>query len=212
MKRSYFLIFTLIIVVSVLPYSVMGADKGWSVAVKPGIYIPQSDLKDFDTGLNGEVAVAYRFHKNLAVEGGIGFFYTEDEFTQYGTVNGVPASMNNELEIGVMPVTVSIKGILPVGKWEFYGLGGVGAYMVYGELEQTLNVGGYRSHWSGDDTDAVFGAHLGLGINYNITPRWFVGAEGKYVWTSKAKLEDGGASAKFKLDGILATAVIGFRF
>jgi hypothetical protein len=94
MKRSYFLIFALIIAVSVLPYPVMGADKGWSVAVKPGIYIPQSDLKDFDTGLNGEVAVAYRFHKNLAVEGGIGFFYTEDEFTQYGTVNGVPASMN----------------------------------------------------------------------------------------------------------------------
>jgi hypothetical protein len=55
MKRSYSSIFTLLIAVSVLPYSVMGADKGFSVAVKPGIYISQSDLKDFDTGANGEV-------------------------------------------------------------------------------------------------------------------------------------------------------------
>lgn len=54
MKRIYFSISALLIAVSVLPYSIIGADKTFSIAVKPGIYITQSDFKDFDTGVNGE--------------------------------------------------------------------------------------------------------------------------------------------------------------
>src|SRR5512145_676238 len=103
----------------------MGADKGFSIAVKPGVYIPQKDLKDFDTGVNGEVAAAYKFTPYFAVEGGIGYFNTEDKLTQYGTVNGVPASFRDKLQIHVMPLTVSVKGILPVNQWDLYGFGGV---------------------------------------------------------------------------------------
>jgi outer membrane protein W len=190
----------------------MGADKAFSIAVKPGIYVPRSDLKHYDTGVNGEVAISYKFLPNLAVEGGIGYFYTEDNFRQYGTVNGVPASFRDEFQIHVMPLTVSIKGIVPVDKWEFYGLGGVGAYMIYGELKEKVTVGNVRYRTSGDDTDIILGTHLGVGVNYNITPRFFVGGEGKYVWTGKARLDDDSLITKFKLNGILATAAIGFRF
>lgn len=67
-----------------------------------------------------------------------------------------------------------------------------------------------------NDSTMIFGGNLGLGFHYNITPTIFVGAEGKYLWTSKAKLQDEAygvpVEAKFKMDGILATAVIGFRF
>jgi hypothetical protein len=60
------------------------------------------------------------------------------------------------------------------------------------------------------------GGYLGAGIHYNITPRIFFGAEGKYLWTNKAKLEyeEFGVPlrVKFKMDGFIATAVIGIRF
>ena len=51
---------------------------------------------------------------------------------------------------------------------------------------------------------------MGAGIHYNITPRIFVGVEGKYLWTDKVKLED--LEVNFKMDGIIATAVFGIRF
>lgn len=62
----------------------------------------------------------------------------------------------------------------------------------------------------------ILGVYLGAGIHYNITPKIFVGVEGKYLWTDTVKLEyeEFGAplEVKFKMDGIIATAVIGFRF
>ena len=56
---------------------------------------------------------------------------------------------------------------------------------------------------------------MGGGLNINITRNLFIGVEGKYLWTDKV---DGDevfgipSEAKFKMDGIIATAVIGFRF
>jgi len=67
-----------------------------------------------------------------------------------------------------------------------------------------------------DGDDVVFGGYLGLGVHYNMTRWMFVGAEGKYLWTDRAKPEDVffgvPFGVKFKLDGILATGVLGFRF
>ena len=81
-------------------------------------------------------------------------------------------------------------------------------------------VSGTINSWSGrasfKDTNTVFGAHLGLGCQYNITPKLFVGAEGKYLWARPAKLKDHSQEISFgarpRMDGILATAVVGFRF
>jgi len=212
MKRSYFFIFALIIAVSVLPYSVKGADNGFSIAVKPGIYIPQSDLKGFDTGFNGEVAVAYKFFPNLAVEAGLGYFKAHNTTYEFGT----GYALRDKSTVRVIPLTASVKGILPVDKWEFYGLGGIGEYFVKGKERVDGTIGGVSESASGSDTDRVFGAHLGLGVNYNITSSWFVGAEGKYLWTGHANLSDDvlgvSTTERFKLNGILATAVIGYRF
>ncbi len=69
-----------------------------------------------------------------------------------------------------------------------------------------------------NDTDTVFGFHLGMGFQYNITPKLFIGGEGKYLWIRQARLKDSRATspvimdAKPRMDGVLATAVIGFRF
>jgi outer membrane protein W len=191
----------------------MGADKAFSLAIKPGIYIPQGDLKDFDTGFNGEVAVAYKFFPNLAVEAGIGYFKTQNTIS---SESGPGYLLRDKSKIRVIPLTASMKGILPMDKWEFYGLGGIGEYFVKGKDGISGTIGGVNGSVSGSDTDRVFGAHLGLGVNYNITSNLFVGAEGKYLWTRHVNLSDdvSGVSIteKFRLNGILGTAVIGYRF
>jgi opacity protein-like surface antigen len=57
---------------------------------------------------------------------------------------------------------------------------------------------------------------LGGGLHYYVTPRIFVGVEGKYLWTDKARLrgEVSGTAleGRFRLDGFIASGVIGVRF
>jgi outer membrane protein W len=64
------------------------------------------------------------------------------------------------------------------------------------------------------DTNGGLGYHVLAGANFNITREWFVGIEGKYFW---AKTTDPIATVPpgffgTHLDGIMATASIGYRF
>ena len=190
MKRSTvgiksFLGFVLLLTF-LIPVNVF-AQTPFYITLKPGVYSPQSsDLEGADTGFNGEIAFGCRFNPNIAAEFATGYFTT------------------GNFDINVFPLTLTLKAILPYKRWELFGLAGGGVYIVsaydYGE----------------SDTDAVWGGYLGGGLHYNITRRIFVGVEGKYLWTDKAKLKDEAygipLEAKFKMDGIIATAVIGFRF
>jgi len=138
----------------------------------------------------------------------VGYFNTQHKERFSAEVNGNTFSGRATSDINVVHITLTLKGILPYKKWEFFGLGGIGAYIVSGDVE--TGAGDF------DQTTTIFGGTLGLGFHYNITPGVFVGAEGKYLWTSNAKLHDEisgvPVEAKFKLDGIIATAVIGYRF
>ena len=182
------------------------------IAFKPGIYSPQSgDLDGFDNGFSGEVAFGYRLNPNIAAEIGFGFFNTEGEKTVGGATY-----VGREFNIDVYPVTFTLKAILPYKKWEFYGLGGAGVYIVSRPYGDDYYHDHHHHHDHDYEYDAIFGGYLGAGINYNITPRIFVGVEGKYLWTDKVKLEYGEFGAplevEFRMDGIIATAVIGIRF
>src|SRR3972149_3645432 len=95
---------------------------------KPGIYSPQSsDLSGFDPGFNGEIALGYQFNRNIGAEFGIGYFNTREKRTFVGKTY-----VGQELDINVYPVTATFKAIFPYKKWEFFGLGGAGAYIVSG--------------------------------------------------------------------------------
>jgi opacity protein-like surface antigen len=146
---------------------------------------------------------------------GVGYFETEAKERFRGQLGGITFTGRITADIEVIPVTLTLKGILPYKRWEFFGLGGIGAYIVSGEKTR-LTVDGIPFEGDLKDNDTIFGFHLGLGFHYNITPTIFIGAEGKYLWTKEAKLQDEAfgipIEAKFKMDGILATAVIGFRF
>jgi len=176
------------------------------VVAKAGAYFPQEnwdvlDLGYFeyslDTGFNGELAYGHYFNRNWALELGVGYFYTSGD----DVLGGVVSSKSS---MDVMPLTVAIKGIIPVDKFEIYGLGGIGAYFVWADEK----VNGIRFN----DDDIVFGGFLGAGVNYNITPTAFIGLEGKYLWTDKASFSDGLLNTKQKLDGWIATFNLGFRF
>jgi len=163
------------------------AETPFYITLKPGVYSPQSsDLEGIGTGFNGEIAFGYRFNPNIAAEFGIGYFTTE------------------YFDINVFPLTLTLKAIIPYKRWELFGLAGGGVYIV-------------SAYDYGDsDTDAVLGGYLGGGLHYNITPNIFLGAEGKYLWTDKAKLSQSiyGTSfdVRFRLDGIIVNGVIGLKF
>ena len=80
------------------------------------------------------------------------------------------------------PLTVAFKGLIPVDKFEFYGIGGVGAYLLETDIDRSDN---FRRHRDSDtDSETLFGGFAGLGATFNFTPRLFAGVEGKYLWTT----------------------------
>jgi opacity protein-like surface antigen len=220
LRVKYLLLGTLMLT-TLIPQYVFGQekhhDRDFYITAKPGIYAPQTnDLDGFDTGFNGEIAFGFQPIKYFAVEVGTGYFNTEGRESFAGVIGGRNIVERDELDLHIFPVTVTAKIILPFKKFEFFGLGGVGAYYVWGDMRAKGTIGGVPFYAESDGSDMVVGGHLGLGVHYNITPRFFVGAEGKYLWTSRAEPEedffDDSLGLKFKMDGILATAVVGFRF
>jgi opacity protein-like surface antigen len=185
MKRSLPLVLALAaVLLGIAPLSASAAMPENAVAIKLGGYFPQEDLDDaeFDTGLNVEISFTRYFHPNFALELGIGYFNTENDF---------------DAEVTSYPITLNLKAVYPVGGVELYALGGLGAY--YAKLE----VGGF------DENDTVLGWQLGVGANFNITPIVYIGAEAKYLW---AKPDFGFPIGELKIDGIQATANLGYRF
>jgi opacity protein-like surface antigen len=224
MKRFCFRLLFLTLAVCVVPSYVMGADNVsvWGsgshyMTFKPGAYFPQSgDLSGFKTGFNGEVAIGQRYNENFAAELGVGFFHTDNSFKNSGSVQGLNFSTEEKDTIDVIPIILTFKGIIPVGKFDLYGLGGIGVYHVSAEVKSNVTAGGLSVENSTSDTNTIFGVHAGLGFHFNITPRMFLGAEGKYLWTSETDLKNTvngvPVGAKFNLNGVLATAIVGFYF
>jgi outer membrane protein W len=191
-----------LVVTCLLPLSAE-AQGGNYFVFKGGIYDPDSnDLKGFDTGFNGELAFGHYFTRNLAVELGVGYFQTSNKESVFVPGFG---EFEDKADLDVLPLTVALKGIIPVDKFELYGIGGIGAYIVW--AEERLNTPFGRARFS--DTDTVFGGFLGAGVNYNVTPSVYLGLEGKYLWTSKVDMK---YETEFKLDGWIATFNLGFRF
>ncbi|MGE5753861.1 MAG: outer membrane protein, partial [Deltaproteobacteria bacterium] len=95
------------------------------------------------------------------------------------------------------PFTLNLKAIYPLPGAELYALGGVGAYYVKAESGPF------------DENDTVLGFQLGIGGSFDLTPVIFIGAEGKYFW---AKPDFGFPVDEVKIDGILATINLGYRF
>ncbi|HEX2720543.1 MAG TPA: outer membrane beta-barrel protein, partial [Candidatus Deferrimicrobium sp.] len=92
-------------------------------------------------------------------------------------------------------VTVTGKGIYPLGRVELYAGAGIGAYFAKAEL-------GSQSY-----NDTALGWHILTGVNLNVMPNLFLGAEIKYLHVKPSF-----GTWDSRLDGATATANLGLRF
>lgn len=184
--------------------SARAADKSSSyVEAKLGIYAPQGDaLGDFDTGFNGGLALGYR-KSNYALELEVGYFETKGEGTIVAS-GPPPVAVPGKANIWVVPVALTYKIVVPLGTFEPFGEVGAGVYVADAELS-----GAGRSF---SDRHTSSGVHIGLGANLNITQRLFLGIEGRYLWAGEHEFVLGQIPVSVKIDGVIATANLGYRF
>jgi opacity protein-like surface antigen len=166
------------------------------VVLKGGLYSPNNDFDigathfELDDGFVAELAVGHYIVPFFATELGIGYFESKAS----------PAVPPGEVKFKVVPVTLTGKVLLPFGPIEPYGEFGIGGYITEADVSGTIG------NFAGS-TKGVFGLHAGGGVNFNITPNVFLGAEGRYLW---AKPSFGGQD--IKLDGFTVTGNLGYRF
>ncbi len=175
------------------------ADKPSSYLVlKGGAYSPSNsfdlDNVHFNTkaGYVLEGALGHYFLPFLAVEVGGGYLESKTDAS-------VP-SANAKLK--VVPVVATGKLLLPAGPIEPYAEFGVGLYIV--DLDISGN--GATGNFSGS-TNSAFGYHAGGGVNIDLGPVVFLGAEGRYLWIKRSY-----GPVDIKLDGFTVTGDLGFRF
>lgn len=175
------------------------------LVLKGGIYSPQNDKLDkFDTGFNGELAFGHYFNRNLALEIASGFFETRaTKDARFGI-----SSAQATLDINVVPLTVALKGIIPLDIWELYGIGGGGAYFLWTDSKVSTDS---RSSSSSDKYNQTLGGgFLGVGASVKVSPTVFLGLEGKYLWTSALTVKN--IDTDTNLNGFIATFNLGFLF
>ena len=200
MKRSVVAAAVLGFLVMVLvPSHGFSAEKGSYFLVKPGAYFPGGDLHDsgFGTAFIGELVVGRYYNPNLAFEGGVGYFQSSAS-----TSGAASTSLDNK--IWVIPVTASLKGVIPFRGGEVTAGGGIGVY--FATMETKMSSPSLNS--TADSSSAAFGGHALVGISLDISPSMFIGAEGKYIITTKADFFD----TKMNLNGFMLTGVLGYRF
>lgn len=122
-----------------------------------GLFEPNDEtdgLDGYDTGGAFDVGIGSRVTPNLAIDGTFGAYWADI----------------GPNEVGVVPLTIGARLIIPSPVFEPYAGLGVGLY--FAELDEPV---------SGiDDTDTTFGGYAALGVDAWMTPRTALNFEGKY--------------------------------
>jgi len=190
------------------PFSVMAQEKMSYLAIKAGAFSPAGDFDDagFESGFNGEIALGRYFDPDAAIEGGIGFYRSA------ASVSDPSSSVDDS--VWVIPITGTIKGILPFKDVNLFGGVGLGIYFANAEVKSKDKITAVSDKFTDDDT--VFGFHVSIGVSVNITPDIFLGFEGKRIWTEEAEfsgsLFGSTQTVKSDLDATTLTGNLGFRF
>lgn len=204
---SALLILSMVLSFSGVVYGRQPAYRNYLV-LKGGAFDPQGDLKGLDTGFNGELAYGIQPCRWFAMEIASGYFELEGK--ERTSFSGTDFSLDGNMY--AIPLTIALKPILPLGPFDLYGLAGGGGYYVH--ADGTLATRSARISGSADT--AVAGAFLGAGLSVNLGRQFFLGIEGKYLWTSETDFDihNGGerSRADFKIEGLQGTFNIGFRF
>lgn len=192
MKPTHVLILAVAFVLAgIAPSFAQAENPSNYLMFKGGLYAPSEDFDlggahfDSDDGFALEAAFGHYFLPFLAIEFGGGYFQSEAS----------PATTPGESKLKVVPVLLTGKVLLPLGIVEPYAEIGGGVYVTEFEI-------------NGDDTTkGVLGVHAGGGVNFNLGPNVFIGAEGKYLWA-----EESFGGQDIRLDGFFAMGTLGFRY
>ena len=169
------------------PISALGQDKIGYLVVKPGGYCFDGDLKDEHhvVGFYTQLVYGYKLHPNFALQGEMGYLHS---------------GISGGNDITEVPIALSVSGIYPYRNFELFIGGGLGMYFT--QYKGNLN------HVPVDDKDDVFGGHLFIGADYNMGTKFFIGMEGKYIFTAKAEY----SGEKVNLNGLATALRFGIRF
>lgn len=215
--KAGFVLFMAVLVVgaSLAPEALASGQVGSYVALKGGFYSPSAsfDLGNVnaesafdgsaDTGVAGEIAFGHYFMPAFALELGAGYFRAKGTFAS-------ASEGGRELKFNVIPIILSAKVFVPVGPVFPYGEAGLGAYFSEFDVSDSANT------FAGTTT---FGAHVGAGLNVDVSAHAFVGLEMRYVWDDPSfgdqQIDLNGedyALNGFNLNGFTTTFVLGFGF
>ncbi|RJQ75042.1 MAG: hypothetical protein C4519_16275 [Desulfobacteraceae bacterium] len=176
-----------------------------------GVNQPTEDLDDagYDADLFAGFVYGRYLVKNLVVEAGFNNFFADQELRGSSSFG----NYTREDWIIVSSIVGTLKGELPLGPVVLFAGGGVGGYFVNFQSEIDFFSGG---SFDEDEQDFVFGVHVVAGGYYNISPRFFIGAEGLYRWTDDVEIEENiftiPVQLKGNLNGFAGTVLVGFRF
>jgi outer membrane protein W len=198
-SRIFFLGFVLLFIVS-FPLASFSEDRtGSYFVVKPGAYFPTGNLDDkgFVNSFSGEVAVGTYYTPNVALELGSGYFRSQS------SNGGLELGSSEKDTIWAVPLTVTFKGVLPLGSAELYLGGGGGVYFT------EINAKGSNAsgNFNVDAHEVAIGGHVVGGGDIALTRHIFVGAEGKYIFTNDVHP----FGTKVQLNGVMLLGVLGYR-
>jgi len=164
---------------------VLGSGPAWAdsyLTLNGGIFVPQGDVDDLDTGATVNVVYGFSLVPMVWAEVGAGYAKAE----------------KGAATLEVIPVTVNGKFRLPIPVVKPYALAGVGAYRT--SLDRTVD--GNRV----DEQEIAFGYQAGVGVDFKIL-MVKVNVEAEYFRT-----EPKFGSTTVDVRGVLATVGAGFEF
>ncbi len=194
--------------------AVMAGEDGWRNYGQGrfGMLQPAGDFNDADYDTGAAFAATYGRYltSNLIVEGTFEFAGAERD-TSGITASAGHYEQDNTLSSGAGLIT--LKAEHDAGLVRLFAGGGVGVYAVTLESDlETSRLGDFDR----DDSDTVFGAHAVAGVVFDVSDRFFIGAEGLYRWTDEVDIAETVAEIpvayKGDLSGYQLSMSAGFRF
>lgn len=174
------------------------AREGVYVALLAGTFFPvDHSLEGFHDGLSVEGALGYAFSDKAALELAVG---------QYGSSTGMVGP--NWLDLGIAPVTLSLKVLMPAPGVALFVDMGLGAYFTRMHGVLPLYAGSQVSQ-AVSGSDRKLGVHFGAGAEFFLGRRFGLLVDLRYAMVSSTFFELNGGGY---LNGVRLSAGLLFRF
>lgn len=185
-SRIYLLLAICMLAMTCWTGAAVGADYGWmkkdeqaavtekkaknSYFLVRGGWFFSDEPSGMNTGTGAEVGLGMQPLRWLAAEGSIGFIDADDYDDNV---------INKHLTIQMVPVTGTVRAILPINQFDLYALAGGGIYYTM------LTSDNLNQSYSGSDSNdkVLFGYHYGGGASVLLGGGSSVGAEVRQIVT-----------------------------